>query len=276
MKYLRQLLEADEGKPGRPQAGRLDRAALDLATIQFPDLEPEPFLDQLNELASRLGDRLRNFNDGRDFVETAQRYLFGELGFHGVQGGEDNFFDARNSCLNQVLERRTGIPITLSVMYMEIARRLQMPVFGIGLPRHFVLQFDDGNYSTFIDPFHGGRTITARDCFRLAEAPVADLALLRRVSKKQIAMRMIQNLHRVYVRARDFKRAVATLDLMIAGAPETAPWYKYRAALEVEIHRWQAARRDFEKYLAMEPEAEDRDEILNHIHTVQRMISRVN
>ena len=64
-------------------AGRLDRAALDLATIQFPDLQPEPYLDQLNELASRLGDRLRNFNDGRDFVETAQRYLFGELGFHG-------------------------------------------------------------------------------------------------------------------------------------------------------------------------------------------------
>ena len=147
----------------KPDPGRLDRAALDLATIHFPDLNPEPFLDQLNDLASRLGDRLRNFNDGRDFVETAQRFLFGELGFHG---NEEDFFDPRNSCLNQVLERRTGLPITLSVMYMEIARRLQMPVFGIGLPRHFVLQFDDGNYSTYIDPFNGGRTITARDCFR--------------------------------------------------------------------------------------------------------------
>ena len=88
-----------------------------------------------------MGDRLRNFNDGRDFVETAQRFLFGELGFHG---NEEDFFDPRNSCLNQVLERRVGIPITLSVMYMEIARRLAMPVFGISLPRHFVIQFDDG------------------------------------------------------------------------------------------------------------------------------------
>ncbi|RDJ93963.1 hypothetical protein B4Q13_18235 [Lacticaseibacillus rhamnosus] len=102
--------------------------ALELAAIDTPGLEPEPWLDRLNELASQLGDRLRNFNDGRDFVETAQRSLFGELGFHG---NEDDFFDPRNSCLDQVLERRVGIPITLSVMYMEVARRLAMPVFGI-------------------------------------------------------------------------------------------------------------------------------------------------
>ena len=145
-----------------PRKGRLDHAALELAAIDTPGLEPEPWLDRLNELASQLGDRLRNFNDGRDFVETAQRYLFGELGFHG---NEDDFFDPRNSCLDQVLERRVGIPITLSVMYMEIARRLAMPVFGISLPRHFVIQFDDGNYATYIDPFNGGRPITAAGMF---------------------------------------------------------------------------------------------------------------
>jgi regulator of sirC expression with transglutaminase-like and TPR domain len=262
MLHLRQLLE-DETRPGR-----LDRAALDLAAIHFPDLQPEPFLDQLNELASRLGDRLRNFNDGRDFVETAQRFLFGELGFHG---NEADFFDPLNSCLNQVLERRTGLPITLSVMYMEIARRLQMPVFGIGLPRHFVLQFDDGNYSTYIDPFHGGRIITARDCFSLAGAEVFDPALLQRVTKKQIAVRMLQNLHRVYVRTRDFERAVATLDLMIAGAPDTAPWYQARGVLLKEIGRWQAARRDFETYLAMAPEAQDRELVKQQIQWLARL-----
>ena len=188
--------------------GRLDHAALELAAIDTPGLEPEPWLDRLNELASQLGDRLRNFNDGRDFVETAQRYLFGELGFHG---NEDDFFDPRNSCLDQVLERRVGIPITLSVMYMEIARRLAMPVFGISLPRHFVIQFDDGNYSTYIDPFNGGRPITAQECFALAGAKVADPALLRRASKKEIAIRMLQNLRGVYLRRNDWARAVDTL-----------------------------------------------------------------
>jgi regulator of sirC expression with transglutaminase-like and TPR domain len=260
--HLRELLE-DETRPGR-----LDRAALDLATIHFPDLAPEPFLDQLNELASRLGDRLRNFNDGRDFVETAQRFLFGELGF---RGNEDDFFDPSNSCLNQVLERRTGLPITLSVLYMEIARRLQMPVFGIGLPNHFVVQFDDGNYSTFIDPFHGGRPITPRECFALAGSSVADPSLLQRVTKKQIAMRMLQNLRNVYVRSRDFPKAVQTLDLLIAGAPDLADWYRARGALFVEMNRGEAARRDFERYLTLDPQAPDRDEIAAQMRWLARL-----
>jgi regulator of sirC expression with transglutaminase-like and TPR domain len=207
--HLRYLLEED------PVKGRLDRAALELATIDTPGLDPDPYLNQLNDLASHIADRMRNFNDGRDFVETAQRYLFGELGF---RGNREDFFDSRNSCLDQVLERRTGIPITLSVMYMEIARRLAMPVFGIGLPRHFVIQFDDGNFSTYIDPFNGGRAISARECFALAGASVADPLLLQRASKKQIAMRMLQNLRGVYLRRRDWARAVVTLDLLLIGA----------------------------------------------------------
>ena len=271
MHHLLQVLEGNG-----TQTARLDRAALDLAAIHFPDLQPEPCLEQLNELASRLGDRLRNFNDGRDFVETAQRFLFGELGFHGFEGDEDVFFDPRNSCLNQVLERRTGLPIALSVLYMEIARRLQMPVFGIGLPRRFVIQFDDGNYSTFIDPFSGGRPITPRECFRLAEAPVADPSLLRRVNPKQIMMRMVQNLHKAYVRARDFPRAVTTLDLMIAGAPDTAPWYKHRGVLSMAAGRWQSAQRDFQKYLGMQPDAHDRDEVTENLRAIQRRIAMVN
>lgn len=256
---------------------RLDRAALELATIQFPDLEVEPSLERLNELASQLGDRLRNFNDGRDFVETAQRFLFQELGFHG---NERDYFDPLNSCLNQVLERRTGIPVTLSVMYMEIARRLAMPVFGIGLPRHFVIQFDDGNYATFIDPFHGGKTITPRECFALAGARVADPALLQRVSKKGIVRRMVQNLHSGYLKRKDWTRAAATLDLLVAAAPEgsheLAAALKLRGLLRIELKRFQDARRDFEKYLALEPQAADRPEVEKQILAIHRWLGRVN
>jgi len=265
--HLRYLLEED------PPKGRLDHAALELAAIDTPGLEPEPWLDRLNELASQLGDRLRNFNDGRDFVETAQRYLFGELGFHG---NEDDFFDPRNSCLDQVLERRVGIPITLSVMYMEVARRLAMPVFGISLPRHFVIQFDDGNYSTYIDPFNGGRPITAEECFALAGAKVADPVLLRRATKKEIAIRMLQNLRGVYLRRKDWARAVDTLDLLLVGVPGLSAWYKQRGLLELELKRFQAARRDLEKYLALEPEAADRPEILKQMQAIHTWLARVN
>jgi regulator of sirC expression with transglutaminase-like and TPR domain len=252
---------------------RMDRAALDLASIHFPDLEPEPFLDRLNDLASSLGDRLRNFNDGRDFVEKASSYLFGELGFHG---NETDFFDPRNSCLNQVLERRTGIPITLAVMYMEIARRLHMPVFGIGLPRHFVLEFNDGNFATYIDPFRGGRAITAEECFALAGAKVADPILLQRSTPKQIAMRMLQNLHGVYLRTQDSEKAIATLDLLLQGAPEIASWYKRRGMLSLELKRYHAARRDLLKYLELEPDATDREAIQQQLQAIHLWLAQVS
>jgi regulator of sirC expression with transglutaminase-like and TPR domain len=259
---------------------RLDRVALELARIQTPDLVVEPFLDQLNSLASQLGDRLRNFNDGRDFVETAQRFLFQELGF---RGNEEEFYDPRNSCLNQVLERRTGIPIALSVMYMEIARRLAMPVFGIGLPQHFVVEFDDGNYATYVDPFNGGRIISERECFALAGSPVADRSLLRRVSKKQIVIRMLQNLHGAYHRGKDWARAVQTLDLLIIGfsngvaaPPDLASAYKRRGLFQFELQHYQAARRDLEQYLTMEPDAPDREEIQKQIKVIHQWLARVN
>ncbi len=267
MNHLRYLLEED------PPQGRLDHAALELASIDTPGLDPAPFLDQLNAMASGLGDRMRNFNDGRDFVETAQRYLFGELGFRGNQ---EDFFDPRNSCLNQVLERRTGIPITLSVLYMEIARRLQMPVYGISLPRHFVIQFDDGNYSTFIDPYNGGKAITAHECFALAGAEVADPVLLRRASKKDIVIRMLQNLRGVYLRRSDWARTVQTLDLLLVGAPEVAGLYKQRGLLQIELRHMQAARTDLERYLALEPDAADRDDVRKQIQAIHGWLGRVN
>lgn len=264
--HLRHLLEED------PPKGRLDRAALDLATIDTPDLEPEPWLEKLNELASQLGDRLRNFNDGRDFVETAQRFLFDELGFHG---NEEDFFDSRNSCLNEVLARRMGIPITLSVMYMEVARRLAMPVYGISLPRYFVIQFDDGNYSTYIDPYKG-TSITARDCYALAGATVADPALLRRATKKDIAIRMLQNLRGVYLQRRDWARAVTTLDWLLIGVPNVAAWYKQRGLLEMELKRLREAQRDLEKYLALEPAAGDRAAIVRQVQAIHGYLGRMN
>lgn len=265
MNHLRHILEED------PAKGRLDRAALELATIEFPDLEPEPCLDQLNELASQLGDRLRNFNDGRDFVETAQKFLFGELGFHG---NDTDFFHPWNSCLNQVLTRRTGIAITLSLLYMEIGRRLHMPLYGIGLPRHFVMQYDDGNYSTYIDPY-GGKPITARDCFVLAGTQVFDPSILARVTKKQIVMRMLHNMRHVYLRANDYERAVAIMDWLLVGYPEAAA-YKSRGALLLELKKYQAARRDLEKYLELEPEAADRADIERRLEKIHHWLASLN
>lgn len=267
MDYLRQVLMSDMA------AGRLDRAALDLAKIQFPELDHDHFLSQLNEIAAGLGDRLRNFNDGREFVEKAQAYLFGELGF---RANETDFFDPLNSCLNSVLERRIGIPITLSLVYMEVGRRLQMPIFGISLPNRFVVQFDDGRYATYIDPFGGGRTLSVQECFIVAGEKVPNPSHLARATKKQILMRMLQNLHRAYLQAHDYDRAVRTLDFLLDGDPTAAIWHKLRGALLLDLKRYGAAISDLDRYLQLSPSASDKDIIRDQISMIRRWQAQQN
>ncbi len=131
----------------------LDRAALELARIEDPELVIEPFLGILDSYAVELSGRLGESAGGADYVACANEYLFGELGF---KGNADDYYDPRNSCLNHVLTARTGIPISLAAVYLEIARRLARPVFGIGLPGHFLVQYRAEDFTAYIDVFRGG------------------------------------------------------------------------------------------------------------------------
>jgi regulator of sirC expression with transglutaminase-like and TPR domain len=114
----------------------LDTAALEMAFIEHPGLNPAVSLETLDRIASELATRLGSAMDGATFVRIANQYLFEELGF---RGNDSEYYDPRNSCLDEVLARRMGIPITLAVVYIEVARRLGRPVFGIGLPGHFLV-----------------------------------------------------------------------------------------------------------------------------------------
>ena len=146
---------------GRPSEIALDRAALELARIEYPDLDPGEWIARLDRCASDVAESAHDLSDGKDFIATMNSYLFGKL---GLRGNKDDYYNAANSCLNRVLETGLGIPITLSVIYIEVARRLAMPVRGIGLPGHFIVQYDDGDNSTWIDPFHAGALLDAEGC----------------------------------------------------------------------------------------------------------------
>jgi regulator of sirC expression with transglutaminase-like and TPR domain len=266
MDYLRQMLES-----ASPRL-RLDRATLDLARIQFPELDHAPVLDDLNAIATGVADSMRNFNDGREFVERIGT-LFVERGWHV---NEDRFLDPRNSCLNHLLATGEGLPITLSLLYMEVARRLQMPVYGIGLPNRFVVQFDDGNYNTYVDPGAGGRVLSTHECFALAGVSTPDPAMLARATPKQIVMRMLQNLLRAYLDANDYTRAIVVLDHLLLGAPEIAAWYRTRGRLHLAASHKALARQDLERYLELEPMANDRDTVREQIHGLIVIASRHN
>jgi regulator of sirC expression with transglutaminase-like and TPR domain len=268
-------------EPGRTQlrnmlAGTgemdLDRAALTLATIEFPGLEMENCLSTLDTFASEIGTRARD-GHGRDYVDAVNHFLFQEV---GLRGNEEDYYDPYNSCLNEVIARRVGIPITLSVLYMEISRRLERPVFGIGLPGHFVVQYNDGQYSTFIDPFHGGELLSADQCYDRAQMAIGDPRVLAPVDNRQILFRMINNLRGIYFSRRKYAKALQVMDLLIDISPRLGDLRKQRAQLYLQMQEMRKARADLEEYLRMSPEAEDKEAIEDQLKSVVRWLASLN
>lgn len=256
----------------------LDVAALDLATIEFPNLDARESLTILDSHAEELAGRLRGALDGAAYVREANKYLFDDIGF---KGNAQDYYNPRNSCLNEVLTTRTGIPITLSVVYLEIGRRLQRPIFGIGLPGHFIVQYNDGSYCAYIDVFHGGRLLGPGQCIAVArEASGLDLKpdprLLDPVGKQQILVRMIHNLRRAYLARGSAVKAIQVADLIVGLNPSSAEEHRNRAALHLQAHNMMAARNDFARYLALAPDAADRAEVEEQMRTIQHWLASLN
>jgi regulator of sirC expression with transglutaminase-like and TPR domain len=250
----------------------LDRAALTLATIEFPGLHMDNWLNTLDTFASEIGARAKNGN-GRDYVDAVNHFLFSEI---GLRGNEDDYYDPYNSCLNEVISRRVGIPITLSVVYMEISRRLNRPVFGIGLPGHFIVQYNDGHYSTFIDPFHGGELLSADQCYDRAQMAIGNPRILAPVDKRQILFRMINNLRGIYFSRRRYAKAMQVMDLLIEVSPQLADLRKQRAQLFLQMQDMRAARADLEEYLRLAPGASDKEQIEAQLKSVVRWLASLN
>jgi len=256
----------------------LDLAALEVARIEYPDLDPEPFLSVLDSHARELGAKVKPDAGGPDFVAGLNRYLFADLGF---RGNIDDYYDARNSCLNEVLTSRTGIPITLSVIYIEISRRLGRPVWGVGLPGHFIVRYQDGLWGAYLDPFHEGRVVSESECFDLArqatgEEIEAGAATLAPVTKRQIVVRMLNNLRGIYVSKEAYPKAITTLDLLMTANPDAADDYRLRATLEIATGRYRDAVHDLQKYLQLTPGAPDRDAVREDISKLRDWLSRLN
>ena len=267
MNELRELLRQDA------LAVPLDIAALQIANIEYPDLDVEPFVTLLDSHAREFGERLDSETAADEFIELLNSYLFEELGFHG---NSDDYYDPANSCLNDVLLRRTGIPITLSVVYMEIARRLERRVQGVGLPGHFLVMMEDSDFRVYIDPFHAGQTLTESECFDLArEATGMDLAedssMLAPVSNRHIVIRMLNNLRAVYFQRNDAPRAAKVLDLLIEASPESAEEYKQRGVCRAQMGQFETARADLQTYLRLAPGAADRSQVTAEIERLNKL-----
>jgi regulator of sirC expression with transglutaminase-like and TPR domain len=242
-------------------------AALAIARVEYPSLEPGGYLDAIarmgDEAARRVSQRGAR---GQDAISVLNEYLYDEQGFTGNRRSYD---DPRNSFLNEVLDRRTGIPISLAVVYLEIARRAAVPVAGVNFPGHFLLRAADdqarlrfGGDFLIVDPFHGGALLSEVDCREMLRQHVGteaafDRELLSPATRHQIVVRMLVNLKRLYVRMRSFPQARFVADLLLTVDPSALSELRDRGLLAYHLEDFGAALRDLESYLRMLPHQVD-------------------
>ncbi|MEL7038286.1 MAG: SirB1 family protein [Cyanobacteria bacterium J06592_8] len=237
----------------------LAKAALYIAQEEFQNLEPEEYLNALDEMAAEILERLPEQRYPLRIVQTINQYLFEDLGF---VGNREQYYDPNNSFLNQVIERRTGIPITLSVVYLEIAKRLDFPMVGIGMPGHFIIRPDFDDAGIFIDVFNQGEILFPEDCeARLSEIYGQEVKLrpqfLNAVNTRQILARILTNLKAIYMNTREILKAVSVIERILLLFPEAQQERRDRGILYYQLERWTEARQDLEIYLENQPQAQD-------------------
>src|SRR6185312_1491386 len=168
-----------------------------LALTEYPDINVEAYRALLDNFAAEIRERIDFSETDKEILGTINNYVFDELGF---SGDEENYYDPQNSYLNRVVDRRRGNPINLSLLYLLLARRLELPVAGIGLPGHFVCRFQSTSEEIYIDPFHHGKFLTKADCIQYLVSGSHGLQdeFLSPVSTRRILMRICSNLHQIY------------------------------------------------------------------------------
>jgi regulator of sirC expression with transglutaminase-like and TPR domain len=243
--------------------GDLASAALAIARVEYPSLNPGPYVATLDRMGEEAAARLHHMGD--DSLRAFNEYLYDEQGF---TGNRDRYDDPRNSFINEVLDRRTGIPISLAVVYLEVARRAGLQVDGVNFPGHFLLRARDATSSdarsdmVIIDPFHGGARLSEYDCRQLLRQHVGDEAafdttLLAPATRHDIVVRMLVNLKRLYVRMRSFPQARFISSLMIGIDPSAISELRDRGLLAYHLQDFPAALRDLEEYLRLAPKSSE-------------------
>jgi regulator of sirC expression with transglutaminase-like and TPR domain len=257
----------------------LARGALAIARIAYPSLDPAPSLGVLDALAAAVRPRLFPQASPEAAVQELAAYLFGECGFRGNQA---EYYDPRNSYLNDVLERRTGIPITLAVVLIETGRRLGLRVEGVGFPGHFLVRVAGSRGPVLLDPFFGGRVVDDREllaryrAFLGADAPAVPRDALAATPTPAMLTRMLRNLLRIHLDRKDHERALAAAELLLVLVPASADEIRVRGLLYERLECFGAALDDFRRYLELAPDASDLDDIRERVARLARVAATIH
>jgi regulator of sirC expression with transglutaminase-like and TPR domain len=252
--------------------------ALLIAAREYPDLDLHREKERIVEIgveATRRVAAIESPDNPFARLEALNTYMFEDLGFHG---NDEDFEDPRNSFLNQVLDRRTGIPITLSILFMEVARAAGFTAEGIALPGHFITRLDYQGRTLLVDPFNRGQILTEEDCVKLVKRTTGRPSLFQKslldgASSEVILARLLHNLKRIYLSREDYKRALAMVETLLWLAPDESREIRDRGILQSHLGNASEAITDLEEYLASSPDAPDAESVMGRLTWLKQKTS---
>lgn len=257
----------------------LAEATLCIAWEDQGDGNPLASLRIIDAMAEAARERVAGRRDSRAIVAALNNYLFEELGF---RGNHWNYSDPANSFLDQVIARRVGLPILLSVLYLEIGWRLRLPVVGLALPGHFLVRYIDAREGDlYIDPFNRGRLWSYAECERqiVSFAGVVDPALVRQImappSPRSILIRILRNLKSAYIQREQFERALAAVERILILAFDAGE-LRDRGLLRARLGQWSGALSDLERYAHLAPQASDLEAIRQRAQALADALAQYN
>ncbi len=254
----------------------LGRAALLMATIETPDLDVDAWLGRLDELGEAVREQAADAPGDYERLGALTRYLYGELGF---RGNAEEYYDPRNSCLHEVIERRLGIPISLAVLLIEVGRRAGVPLLGVGLPGHFLVRHAR-HVELVLDPFDRGRILTRTECAEILGKVFGSEAtfeprMLQPVGPRQILARMHNNLRAIYLEGGELKKVARVIDRLARLEPSEPRHRRDRGVLRLHASDPRGIE-DLESYLAEAVEAPDREETEALLEKARRKLAKVH
>jgi len=259
----------------------LAEASLLVAQDAYPRLDVLKYLSQLDDIAAAIRKRLASDAFAEQKVIALNYYLFNEMRF---VGNVDDYYDPRNSYLNEVLERRTGIPLTLSIVYLEVGKRLGLNLKGVSFPGHFLVKLSVKRGQLVLDPFIGGEAQSESDLRqRLAQVlppseaeKVAIDRFLESATSRQVIARMLRNLKNIYMQGKHLEQALAVMQRMLLVVPESAEELRDRGLLYQRLECFRPALSDLQNYLRRRPEAPDSGEIHDKLIELRKACFKLN
>lgn len=257
------LQEFQEAIEGPDEDIDLARAALILSKAEYPNLDIDPVLNRLDALAAKVVDSFDDATETPDQIEALSEVLFED---EGLRGASEDYHDPRNSYIHEVLERKLGIPVSLSVIYMSVGARAGIPLAGTAVPMHFLVRVLGVRPPLFVDCFSGGRVLSADQCreglTRLSSGRISfNEEMFAAVSNRAVLARVLSNLKMIYLNAHSFDKALAVLDRLLICSPGEATLLRERGLVHYRLGSDAQARVDLQGYLDAEHEPVDAQEI---------------